>query len=71
MYTIHKMLSNGTTGEMLTSGQTRDQVIRALKDVGLEDYSQKWEHTLPRFGRVLIISRPIADPRGNYVIRNQ
>ena len=71
-YTIHALTAEGV-GPMLSSGYTRQSVINALNQLGQIDsiYGVKgWPYKLPRFGRDLIISRPISDQRGDYVIRH-
>ena len=71
-YTIHKFDERGA-GEMLASGYTRQQVIRALDQLGHIDkiYGVKgWPYKLPRFGKGLLISRPKYDPRGDYIINH-
>lgn len=53
-------------GPMLDSGQTRQQVERALQRLGLLRMGEKCPR-LPRFGRALVVLTPGLDP---YMVRH-
>ena len=49
-------------GNQIDGGQTREQVIRALKAHGYMRYDGKAGWRLPRKGRAVIISNPLPMP---------
>lgn len=65
-YTIHQISNGGEVGEMLSSGQTRNQVIQSLKAL---DFLQQGERLgkLPSFGHQLMVVYPLY--RKSYAIR--
>lgn len=65
-YTIHKVDGQGI-GAMIDAGQTRGQVSRALVAHGLCNESE-FSMPLPRFGKAVIISRPLFDVRGSFAV---
>lgn len=57
-YTIHKFQSGAglpMNGEMIDSGQTRSQVLRAVERHNLPEFTCP----LPRFGRMVIVASAI------------
>ena len=59
-YTIHNLnyQPGSFIGDLIDSGQTREQVLRALKAHGLTPYDKSLVRSLPRFGKALIIAGP-------------
>lgn len=66
MYTVHRF-AHLKKGELVTSGSCRHQILRGLKEAGELGRTEPFP-ALPRFGRILHISRPLADPRGDLII---
>ncbi len=58
-YKIYKGI--GTAGEWVDGGQTRAQVLAALARHGLLLPGTSFGATMPRFGRMLVISHPIRE----------
>ena len=57
---------------IVSSGQTRMQVLSALRANGLIDWNSddKEFPALPRFKKTLLISVPLCDPRGSFTIEH-
>ena len=60
-YTINRInyrAGQSVIGEMIDSGQTREQVLRSLVSHQLMPQDRSLVRALPRFGMVLIIAGP-------------
>ena len=60
-YTIHELQDQpgaSMVGAMIDSGQTRDQVIGALRATGKLRQDEPFKYKLPRFGRAMAVVGP-------------